>query len=269
MGSTRIVNSLSCNQMEVVVTKIRFGVSCAVLAIMISFVSETTAQERWTWPEFPENLQVLPADWPGSRLRPVMRGFSRALGVRCSHCHVGEEGEPLSTYNFASDDNPNKDRAREMLRLLGSVNDHLDKIEPSGDKRVNMRCDTCHRGRPRPMTIGEELGEKYRSGGIEEALAHFAELKSRYYGKGAYNFGEDALNDFGYEILGGEDLQGAIRIFTMNTEEFPESANVWDSLGEAHLTAGDKDLAIRDYSKSLELDPDNDNAAAILKDLRE
>ena len=53
-------------------------------------------------------------------------------------CHKGEEGKPLSTYDFASDDNPNKNRAREMYRMLGDISDHLKKIEPSGDKRVNM-----------------------------------------------------------------------------------------------------------------------------------
>ncbi len=54
-----------------------------------------------------------------------MKGFTRALGVRCSHCHVG--GNPLSTYDFASDENPNKGRAREMLRMLNSINEHLQK----------------------------------------------------------------------------------------------------------------------------------------------
>ncbi|MCH8836510.1 MAG: hypothetical protein IIA60_01780 [Candidatus Marinimicrobia bacterium] len=70
------------------------------------------AQDQWSWPEKPENIQVLSKDWPGSRLRPVMTGFTRALGVGCAHCHVGEAGKPLSTYDFPSDANPNKDRAR-------------------------------------------------------------------------------------------------------------------------------------------------------------
>ena len=164
------------------------------------------AQDQWSWPEKPENLQVLPKDWPGSRLSPVMKGFTSALGVRCSHCHVGEEGQPLSTYDFPSDGNPNKDRAREMLRMLGSINDHLANIEPSGDKRVNMWCHTCHSGRPRPMTLGETIGEIYRLIGFEAALDHYADLKENYYGKGAYNFGEGALNALGYEMLGKEDI---------------------------------------------------------------
>ncbi len=148
-----------------------------------------------------------------------MTGFTRALGVRCSHCHVGEEGKPLSTYDFASDDNPNKNRAREMLRMLGSVNDHLKKIEPSGEQRINMWCHTCHRGRPRPMTLGEELNETYRTRGLDAALAHLADLKERFYGKGAYDFtSERTLNTLGYAALTHDDAAGAIKIFEMNAE---------------------------------------------------
>src|SRR5215475_10955373 len=106
------------------------------------------AQDTWNWPEKPKNLQVLPKDWPGTRLRPVMVGFTRALGVRCSYCHKGEEGKPLSTYDFASDENPNKNRAREMLRMLNDIEDHLKKIESSVSQRVNLWCYTCHQGRP-------------------------------------------------------------------------------------------------------------------------
>lgn len=66
---------------------------------IISFSFPVQAQQ-WSWPEKPENLQVFSKDWPGSRLRAPMRGFTRALGVRCSYCHVGEEGQPLSAYGL-------------------------------------------------------------------------------------------------------------------------------------------------------------------------
>jgi hypothetical protein len=99
------------------------GVLCMTVLCFVS----GRAQDTWTWPEKPKNLRVLPKDWPGSRLRPVMVGFTRALGVRCSYCHKGEEGKPLSTYDFASDENPNKNRAREMYRMLGEIDDHMKK----------------------------------------------------------------------------------------------------------------------------------------------
>jgi hypothetical protein len=150
-------NKKEASMSRLAVKSIRYALSLVALITL-----PLSAQDDWRWPEKPENLKVLPKDWKGSRLSPVMKGFTRALGVRCTYCHVGEEGKPLSTYDFPSDDNPNKDRAREMLRMFGSVNDHLKKIESSGDKRVNMWCHTCHRGRPRPMTLAEELCEKNR-----------------------------------------------------------------------------------------------------------
>ena len=137
-----------------------FSGTLGLFSLTCVFALSAHAQEPWSWPEKPKNLQVFPKDWSGTRLRPVMFGFTRALGVRCSYCHKGEEGKPLSTYDFASDENPNKDRAREMYRMLGDITDHLKKIKPSGDKPANMWCHTCHHGRPRPITLDEELAEQ-------------------------------------------------------------------------------------------------------------
>jgi tetratricopeptide (TPR) repeat protein len=250
--------------------------SIKLFARILGFFSLTTffalparAQEPWSWPEKPKNLQVLPKDWPGTRLEPVMKGFTRALGVRCSYCHKGEEGKPLSTYDFASDENPNKDRAREMLRMLGDINDHLKKIQPSGDKRVNMWCHTCHHGRPRPMTLDEELAEQYRTKGLKAALDDYADLKKKFYGRSAYDFGEGSLNAFGYNVLQNEDAAGAMQVFKLNSETFPDSANVWDSLAEAYMKSGDSKNAQLNYEKVLTFDPNNQNAKEMLKKLKE
>ena len=238
--------------------------------LVLTCVVPSFAQDAWSWPEKPENPQVLPEDWPGSRLRAPMMGFTRALGVRCSYCHVGEEGQPLSSYNFSSDANPNKNRAREMLRMLGSINDHLDKIEPSGTTRVNMWCHTCHRGRPKPMTLGEELAEAYDVNGSEAAQLRYDELKRDFYGKGAYDFSDErALNTLGYRLLEDDDAEGAVKIFQTNAEAFPESWNAWDSLAEGFMKAGNNGMAQTHYRKSLELNPDNQNAKDMLERMKQ
>lgn len=232
---------------------------------LLALAVGAAAQEQWSWPERAENLQVLPADTPPEQLRSVMGGFIRALGVRCTHCHVGEEGQPLSTYDFPSDANPNKDRAREMLRMLESIDGHLEKIDPSATTRVDMGCHTCHRGRPRPTTLVEELRAAHAQGGVEAAVALYGELRDEFYGRGTVDFGESSLNAFGYELLGGGDAAGAIAIFRLNAEQFPGSGNVWDSLAEAYLAAGQPRLAKIYYERSLELDPGNENVLAQLE----
>ena len=65
-----------------------------------------------------ENLKVLPEDMPLPEVRRVMQGFTRALGVRCLYCHVGEEGKPPSTFDFASDEKEVKEVSRVMMRMV-------------------------------------------------------------------------------------------------------------------------------------------------------
>jgi Flp pilus assembly protein TadD len=63
-------------------------------------------------------------------------------------------------------------------------------------------------------------------------------------------------------------LDEAIVVFEMNAEAFPDAWNVYDSLGEALATRGDVDLAISNYRRSLELNPDNSNATQWIERLR-
>lgn len=242
-------------------------IALAALAVAFLAGAAPVAAQGFEWPDEPENLQVL-TGFTGQRLAPVMRGFSQALGVRCSYCHVGEEGQPLSTFDFASDDNERKRTARTMLNLLGVINDTLSSIDWGSEGRVNMWCHTCHRGRPRPMTLAEELGEVYAAEGTEAALQHYDQLRERFYGRGSYDFGENGLNALGYQALAVGDVDGAVRVFERNVELFPGSGNVYDSLGEALLARGDTVQAIENYERSLELEPRNRNAEEVLDRIR-
>ena len=77
---------------------------------------------------------------------------------------------------------------------------------------------------------------------------------------------EGEINLLGYHaLLKRHDPPTAIAVLAFNARQFPASINVYDSLGEAELDAGDKDAAIRDYRKVLELDPKNVNAKKVLE----
>ena len=78
------------------------------LIVILGLTAVGTAQERWHWPDHPENLQVLPKDTNSEQLRKTMGMFVRGLGVRCAFCHVGEEGKPLSTYDFPPTRSPTR-----------------------------------------------------------------------------------------------------------------------------------------------------------------
>ncbi|MGH7452190.1 MAG: serine hydrolase, partial [bacterium] len=101
--------------------------------------------------------------------------------------------------------------------------------------------------------------------GAESAIKLYHELKKNQ--PDAYDFREPQLNDLGYKLLAQKKFKEAIAVFQLNVEAFPSSANVYDSLGEAYMLNGDKALAIKNYEKSLELDPANGNAVEMLKKL--
>jgi CubicO group peptidase (beta-lactamase class C family) len=76
-----------------------------------------------------------------------------------------------------------------------------------------------------------------------------------------YKFDENQINNIGYDLLTNKRIDEAIEVFILNVRMFPKSANTYDSLGEAYLIAGNKELAIENYEKSLKLNPENKNAA--------
>lgn len=103
------------------------------------------------------------------------------------------------------------------------------------------------------LTAGE------RTGAVQATL-------EKYYPTGLIT--EPYLNTFGYRYLRAGDTSTAIAFFQFATERYPTSANAYDSLGEAYLQAGKRDLARLMYTKSLALDPKNENARRILAELK-
>lgn len=78
---------------------------------------------------------------------------------------------------------------------------------------------------------------------------------------------EGTINQTGYGLMGSKKIGEAILVFQKNVELHPGSWNVYDSLGEAYLANGDKELAVKNYRKSVELNPANENGVAALKKL--
>lgn len=118
---------------------------------------------------------------------------------------------------------------------------------------------------PRAMSVAGALRRTINERGVEAALRQYHELKKTQADR--YAFGEAELNRLGYELLGTGRTKEAVEIFKLNAEVFPAAFNVYDSLAEAYAAAGDKELAIKNYKKSLELNPQNTNATDRLKEL--
>lgn len=131
------------------------------------------------------------------------------------------------------------------------------------DQMLSQAESLASQTRPPISTL---LAQTLQQQGLEAALGQYRDLKAGQ--PTAYDFGEEQLNNLGYELLGRKKFKEAVEVLKLNVEAYPKSANVYDSLGEAYLNAGDHANALENYRKSLELDPANTGAAEKLKDLQ-
>jgi hypothetical protein len=103
------------------------------------------------------------------------------------------------------------------------------------------------------------------AGKVSEAIEGYRKIKQQT--PQNVSIQENRINGLGYNLLQQNKLSEAIVLFKLNVEFYPKSSNVYDSLAEAYMTNGEKALAIENYKKSLELNPQNSSARQQLKKL--
>jgi len=117
------------------------------------------------------------------------------------------------------------------------------------------------------ISIAETLLETILNNDVQAAIAQYHDLEANQ--KDKYDFGENELNRLGYQLLGIDRVADAIEIFKLNVEAYPEAFNPYDSLGEAYMINGEYELAIKNYARSVELNPDNTNGIEMMKKIEE
>ncbi|HTB25748.1 MAG TPA: hypothetical protein VK711_10265 [Puia sp.] len=110
------------------------------------------------------------------------------------------------------------------------------------------------------------LYEKSQTLGMDSAIALYRVLQKN--ADDSYDFSEGILNSYGYFLLRSNQTDDAIKAFKLNVEAYPNSPNVFDSLGDGYLKAGDKIHAIACYEKESALDPSNEDLKNRIKTLK-
>src|SRR5437879_8523400 len=105
--------------------------------------SETSAPQEKTVEQIDKNIKVL-TGMPTSQLIPVMNFFAASMGRRCNFCHVNNQGQ----WDYASDAKPEKNTAREMIKLVMEINKTTGRLNLDA-----VSCYTCHRGRTSPQSL--------------------------------------------------------------------------------------------------------------------
>ncbi len=240
----------------------------AGLFVVISLVSSTIAAQT---PDRFTNLKVLPSHINKDELIQVMGGFTRALGVSCTYCHVAANGRRPAPAEFALDDKETKQVARAMLRMVEEINArHLPAMGRERATLQRVSCATCHGGITKPRPIEAVLLDSYAKSGIDSAVARYRELRKEYFGQRAYDFSDTTLVTAADEIgESDQKLKDALVLMRLNLEFHPDSWFTYQQMGQIQERVGDDAAALASYRKALELNPGRAFVQELLQALEE
>jgi hypothetical protein len=213
------------------------------------------------------NLQIIPKDAPREQVVATMQSIAAALGVQCNYCHV-MEGRGGRT-DMASDEKQTKKTARQMMVFARELNEKLPAVVgKAGSETTRVGCVTCHRGLAVPKQLTQLLNETVNAKGLEAAVAQYRELRTKYAGTMAYDLSENGLITMAQAAIGADRPDNALTWLNLNLEFYKTSSRSYQVMAQAHQKKNDKDAAIKDLEKAVELDPNNAQAKAQLQQLK-
>jgi len=216
------------------------------------------------------NVKVIPKTTPVIQVVGMMRNFAGALGVRCQYCHVGQEGQPLASFDFAKDEKRTKLTARQMMRMVEEINRRIDTLPHDHDQRhdtLRVTCATCHRGVSRPVPLEQLIAETAQGSGTDSATRAYRALRERYYGRASYDFGEPTLDIAAFRLARAGKFDEAFAMLKLNEEQFPNSSNAATFRGNINLIKGDTTAAIASFREAVKRDSTNGEAQGRLRQL--
>lgn len=148
-----------------IIPTLSFIVLIAIIGTLYSFttktITENSTQNQPRW----ENLKVLPQDISKDSLIHLMKGYTKSLGVSCSHCHSPRKDNPKKL-DFPDDSKMPKLIARGMIKMTNDINENYFKPhypDPKPEQVTDVNCITCHRGNPNPKKYLEGVGSLFPS----------------------------------------------------------------------------------------------------------
>jgi tetratricopeptide (TPR) repeat protein len=156
-----------------------------------------------------------------------------------------------------------------MIVLAREINHKLPAVvSKTADTTTRVGCATCHRGVPIPKPLSAVLSEAVTSKGLDAAVAQYKELRTKYYGSMAYDFSENGLITMAQGAVASDRADNALAWLNLNLEFYPKSSRTYQIMAQAHQKKSDKDAAIKDLEKAVELDPNNNQAKQQLAQLK-
>lgn len=227
----------------------------------ISGWTAVTLEDFYKWANAIAGFKLIGPEATNQILVPVgpnkqagLGGGSMESGHIVSHVHDG------TSFNYQALEASNPPRGKVIILMTNNKQDNLYDLNTA----IQAILDGKPYAQPKRSVLKQYQAKLDMLNG-EQILAFYKELKAAH--PQEYGFdNETTLNEIGYFLM-AKRLKDAITVFEYNTTLFPSSGNVYDSLGEAYLNAGDKQRALLNYKRSVQLDPGNTSAKRIIAEI--
>lgn len=175
---------------------------------------------------------------------PNMQAIAQALGVTCDYCHAAEAA-------------PKRQIASAMMAMTRDINAKVQSATGlAANQAVEVQCVTCHRGVPIPRPLADILTQTLKDKGAPAVVEQYRDLRKQFYGRQAYDFGEDTLIGIARSLAQSRP-NDSIALLQLNLEFYPRSASTYAEIAFAYTRKLDDDSAIQNLQKALEIEPDN------------
>lgn len=230
-----------------------------------AFMSEVTRSvaRAYDWPEFVPQYEAVPTD-------------SSSLKAFTGRYRIGNDNMvTIALRNGKLFREPLREPPTELVHIgdgefISRTDERTRRFLKSSDGAMTLKVNDTKSGDVLStlsrMKDDEHIPFEYvQRGDRDAALRAYADLKAADPNDEAVT--EEALNNFGYQLLSAHLTRQAQDLFYINMKLYPQSANVYDSYAEACLKLGDKAQALEFYKRTLSMQPQNPNATRIVAEL--
>lgn len=225
----------------------------------------STVEDLYLWDQALYTDKLISAQSKALMYKPFLQDYAYGWGVRnASFKHNNQpvqviaHGGGINGFTTTIVRYPSEKNLIVMLDNTGTG--YLDRLSESLAKILyNQPYD------PPKISIVDILEKTITEKGIAAGVAQYRDLKAKQ--AATYDFAEPELNQLGYRLLRNGKPREAVEIFKLNVEAYPQGFNTYDSLAEAYMAVNERELALQNYKKSVELDPNNTNAVEVIKTL--
>tara|TARA_R110000787_G_scaffold108621_1_gene217007 strand:+ start:3926 stop:5686 length:1761 start_codon:yes stop_codon:yes gene_type:complete len=228
----------------------------------------STVEDLYKWDQALYTTTLLPKEYMTLYFKPYITAFGSAdyaYGWAVGYSKIGTSTDSIYTIGHGggiNGFNTNISRATSDKSLVVLLNNTGGA--PLDDMTKAIRGIMYGKTYDMPKkSVANAVFAVIEDKGIDAGVSYYNTIKDDE----TYNLSEREMNDVGYQLMGGDKVAEASKVFQLITEEFPTSSNAYDSLGESLMKLGKNDQAIKNYRKSVVLNPNNKNGIEFLKKL--